>query len=256
MHCLMNQSRIVLIAVSVALAITSSAALAADPQVGLGAPTYSGSGCPEGSVSYSLSPDASALSLIYDRYVAEAGGSTRVVAAAKGCMLSIPLRIPRGYMISEFTVDHRGFSSIPEGGSGTLLSTLNFTGKALKGFPVSTQVKSFRGPATDGDYQLTHRHSRTYSSSCGGTASVQLWTSLLVNTNRAQESAMLALDTDDVASQTFKYRLVRCRPLVPPGRLPTAGNNCLNHMDVINLTVRIPASRRILKARDWQKSHC
>ena len=41
----------------------------------LGNPEYGGSGCPGGSASVALSPDQSAISILFDQYVVEAGGA-------------------------------------------------------------------------------------------------------------------------------------------------------------------------------------
>ena len=40
----------------------------------LGVPGYGGNGCPSGSASVTLSPDQKSLSVLFDQYMAEAGG--------------------------------------------------------------------------------------------------------------------------------------------------------------------------------------
>src|SRR3982750_1792818 len=44
--------------------------------ISLGQPGYGGTGCPGGSVSATLSPDAKSLSILFDQYQVEAGGDT------------------------------------------------------------------------------------------------------------------------------------------------------------------------------------
>ena len=77
--------------------LRSPLARAEEPEVQIGSPAYQGSGCPEGSVSATLSPDATALSLIFDRYTVEAGrAASGVQQDRKQCSLQIPMTIPRG----------------------------------------------------------------------------------------------------------------------------------------------------------------
>src|SRR4051812_3639288 len=49
-----------------------------DPVPGLSmqTPTYSGAGCPQGSVSAALSPDSRELSILFDNYIVRAGGAS------------------------------------------------------------------------------------------------------------------------------------------------------------------------------------
>lgn len=44
--------------------------------ISLGEPGYGGTGCPSGTVSVTLSPDAKSLSLLFDEYVVSVGGET------------------------------------------------------------------------------------------------------------------------------------------------------------------------------------
>ena len=54
----------------------SFATFAYADDISLGQPGYGGSGCPDASVSATLSPDAKSLSLLFDAYQVEAGGVT------------------------------------------------------------------------------------------------------------------------------------------------------------------------------------
>ncbi|MBS1133180.1 MAG: hypothetical protein H6R02_321, partial [Burkholderiaceae bacterium] len=55
--------------------LLSTPVFAAD-DISLGEPGYGGTGCPAGSVSVTLSPDAKSLSLLFDQYVVSVGGDT------------------------------------------------------------------------------------------------------------------------------------------------------------------------------------
>ena len=120
----------------------------------LGYPSHAGNGCPIGTASASLSPDGSSLTLLFDQYVAQAGGETRLLLDRKTCNISIPVVVPEGYSVSILTVDYRGFVSIPYGGSGRFSAEYFFAGS--RGPLVS---KNFLSGA-EGDYTISNKFPR------------------------------------------------------------------------------------------------
>jgi hypothetical protein len=87
--------------------------------VTLGLPGYGGTGCPQGSVSATLSPDGTTLAILFDEYIVEAGGDTGVPFGRKSCNVSIPVHVPQGISISIISVDYRGFNFLPAGARST-----------------------------------------------------------------------------------------------------------------------------------------
>ncbi|WEZ85855.1 DUF4360 domain-containing protein (plasmid) [Rhizobium sp. 32-5/1] len=83
--------------------------------ISLGIPGYGGSGCPSNSVSATLSPDAKALSLLFDEYIVQAGGETGKSFDRKTCNVAIPVHVPQGRSVSVLAVDYRGFNQPPRG---------------------------------------------------------------------------------------------------------------------------------------------
>ena len=72
----------------------ASLAFAQDPNdISLGEPGYGGNGCPAGSVSATLSPDAKSLSMLFDSYIVEAGGETGRSFDRKSCTIAIPVSV-------------------------------------------------------------------------------------------------------------------------------------------------------------------
>src|SRR5262249_52788568 len=57
----------------------------------LGIPSYGGTGCPAGTASVTLSPDAKALSILFDTYVAEVGGTSGKTLDRKSCNVAVPV---------------------------------------------------------------------------------------------------------------------------------------------------------------------
>src|SRR3954467_15421199 len=89
--------------------------LAHADDISLGGPGYGGTGCPSGSVSTTLSPDAKSLSLLFDSYQTEAGGDTGKTFDRKSCNIAIPVHVPQGLSISVLAVDYRGYNNLPLG---------------------------------------------------------------------------------------------------------------------------------------------
>jgi len=59
--------------------------------------TYSGTGCPDGTVSLVFSDDRSTLTLIFDTYIATLGPGVSISESRKYCQLYIDIRYPGGF---------------------------------------------------------------------------------------------------------------------------------------------------------------
>lgn len=191
---------------SMILVTMSLNALADD--ISIGHPDYGGNGCPGGTVSTTLSPDQKSLSVLFDQYIAEAGGGTGKSLDRKSCNVAVPVHIPQGYSIAIFQVDYRGFRSIPFGGSGQFRVEYFFAGAQgpLLG-------RSFRG-GEEGDYLLTHNlvASALVWSPCGANTNLRINSSVLARTNRQMDTALTTVDTIDVKSGlVFNIQWRRCR---------------------------------------------
>ena len=95
-----------------AIALVTSTAAFAD-SIQLGNPEYGGTGCPAGTASVSLSPDNSAISILFDQYVVEAGGAKAF--DRKNCNIAVPVHVPQGFSVSVIAIDYRGFVQLPAG---------------------------------------------------------------------------------------------------------------------------------------------
>jgi hypothetical protein len=101
-------------ALAIAVLVTNSQAKANEIRVE--APVYGGTGCPQGSASLSVTPDGSALGIIFSEYVTVAGGDTGRLFNRKACSLAIPVHVPAGFSMSLVRVDYQGFTEVPLGG--------------------------------------------------------------------------------------------------------------------------------------------
>lgn len=181
------------------LAATGLLALAAAPvaahadTIRLGIPGYGGSGCPDGSVSTTLSPDQRSLSLIFDQYEVSAGGETGRSFDRKSCNVAIPVHVPQGMSVSVLSVDYRGFNHLAPGASSQFNVEYFFAGGRGPSFR-----RSFFGPV-DADYTIHNplTVSAMVWSACGADVNLRTNSSMRVNTVGNRE-ALATVDTEDV----------------------------------------------------------
>lgn len=187
------------------LALGMSSAHAADG-VRLGQPSYGGTGCPGGSASVSLSPDASALSILFDSYVVEAGGRKRI--DRKNCNIAIPIQVPQGYSYSVVALDYRGFLDLPSGARAQLSVDYFLAGNG-RGVRTSKAFTS----RDNGEYFKTDKLGleAVVWSDCGASTILRSNTSLLAQTNARGEQAMATVDSVDVqAGVIYQLQWKRC----------------------------------------------
>jgi hypothetical protein len=177
----------------------SGAAHAED--ITLGEPGYGGTGCPGGSVSATLSPDATSLSLLFDQYLVEAGGDTGKKFDRKSCNIAIPVHVPQGIAISILSIDYRGYNQFEAGSDSQFNVEYFFAG--AKG---PTFTKKFVGPK-DEDY-LIHNELTAQTivwSKCGADVNLRTNSSIRVNTKNNKQ-ALATVDSEDV-SAAIVYQL-------------------------------------------------
>jgi hypothetical protein len=175
--------------------------------ISLGIPGYGGSGCPSDSVSATLSPDAKALSLLFDEYIVQAGGETGKTLDRKTCNVAIPVHVPQGRSVSVLAVDYRGFNQLPKGARSQFSVEYFFAGTRGPAF-----AQTFRGPQEE-DYLITNDivADAMVWSACGEDVILRTNSSIRVNTVRGQE-AMATVDTQDVkAAIVYQLQWRTCK---------------------------------------------
>lgn len=194
------------IAALAAAGVLAAAGAASADDIRLGEPGYGGTGCPSGSVSTTLSPDQKSLSLIFDEYAVEAGGSTGRTFDRKSCNVAIPVHVPQGYSLSVLSVDYRGFNHLEGRSSSQFNVEYFFAGGRGPAFR-----RDFRGPL-DSDYliQNTITAEGVVWSACGADVNLRTNSSMRVN-SVGRAPAMATVDSEDV-SAALVYHLAwrRC----------------------------------------------
>jgi hypothetical protein len=188
-------------------ALTTTSAFA-QSGITLGNPAYGGTGCPAGTASVTLSPDARALSILFDQYVAEAGSFTGRRIDRKSCNIAIPVNLPQGYSVSVLEVDYRGFNSIPTGGRTQFNVEYFFAGQSG---PRYSKVFTDRN---NGDYTLTNTliASAIVWSPCGAQVNLRTNSSIMATANTRNEQTMITVDSQDVTAgilYTLQWRSCR-----------------------------------------------
>jgi hypothetical protein len=183
-----------LIVVAVAIPLLSQTAKA--DRLRLGIPGYGGTGCPGGSASVTVSPDDTALSVLFDSYVAEAGFTTGRTIDRKSCNLTIPVHVPQGYSVAVFHVDYRGFNAIPNGAQSRFNAEYFWAGSRGP-----TMTKTFYGPVNQNYILSNDLLARTLVwAPCGASVNLRINSSLLAQTNSRNDQTMATVDSADLTS--------------------------------------------------------
>ncbi len=174
--------------------------------ISLGTPGYGGTGCPTDSVSATLSPDAKSLSLLFNEYQINVGGTSGMSFNRKSCNIAIPVHVPQGLSVSILKIDYRGFNFLPAGASSQFNVEYFFAGSQGPTFR-----KNFLGPINT-DY-LIHNDlsvSAIVWSPCGQDVNLRTNSSIRLNTVRNQE-ALTTVDSEDVnAAIIFQLQWRQC----------------------------------------------
>ena len=162
----------------------------------LGNPEYGGTGCPAGSASAVLSPSEDTVSILFDNYVAEAGGQTGRRFDRKACAIGVPVQVPQGFSVAVFAVDYRGANIIPAGGMNRFNAEYFWAG--VRGPTIS---RTFTGPSNQ-DFTVTDNLIATTLvwAPCGQSVTLRINSSMMTQTNRNNEQAMGIVDSADVSS--------------------------------------------------------
>jgi hypothetical protein len=190
-----------LLAIAAILAAGAFANAAQADDIALGIPGYAGTGCPDGTASVTLSDDAKSLSILFDQFVAEAGGTTNKSFDRKVCNVAIPVHVPQGLSVSVLAIDYRGYNNIPQGANTQFNVEYFFAG--VRG---PTFSKTFQGPIDD-VYDIPNQltaQSLVWSK-CGADVILRTNPSIRVTTKQNKE-AYASVDSEDV-NATLVYTL-------------------------------------------------
>lgn len=177
----------------------------------MGLPEYAGTGCPNGSISATLSPDNRTLSVIFDNFSTEAMPAS---VDRKNCRLKIPVKVSPGFQVAIVKSDVRGFTSLPENSKTVVRTTHHISivqGAAEKQVDKKpfTRVTTFTGPMDDEIYIGQHIESEQIWSPCGASFRLNIGTMVTVSNEKSNDLAMAVVDSIDLQTEdkAMKYHL-------------------------------------------------
>ncbi|MEI6805981.1 MAG: DUF4360 domain-containing protein [Myxococcaceae bacterium] len=188
---------------SLAIAVLSLPSFA--DNVHLGYPAYNGTGCPNGTASVALSPDATSLSILFNQFMVEAGGNTGRTVDRKNCDIAVPVHVPQGLSVSVINIDYRGFNSLPAGAMSQFNASYFFAGTTGPSYS-----KTFSG-AQNENYILRNNLIATAMvwSPCGADVNLRAATSMFVRSTGAD--AFSTVDSADLhAGLIYSLQWRRC----------------------------------------------
>jgi hypothetical protein len=193
------------------LTTTLVSSLAFSDSIQIGAITTAGTGCPNGTVASSVSPDNSAISLLFDAYTLRvaavpANQGQRGQMAQADCQIMVPITLPPDTMILLNSLDYRGFASLPA------QAEMNFTTR--DGFKFDNnhhEDQQDRANKIQGVFQDVFTYSRNRPekmwSKCGGIAYLTSKSRLQISSRNPSEEAIASIDSID-ATLGVKFNLI------------------------------------------------
>jgi hypothetical protein len=113
--------------------------------VAIASVTYSGDGCPAGSVVVTLSPDGEAFTVAFSQLYAAVGAGVAPEDAAHRCKLHLKLTVPPGWSYALASVDYRGYVTLEPGLTATRQSRYHISGES----PENTVGSTWTGAVDD-----------------------------------------------------------------------------------------------------------
>lgn len=187
----------------------------APPAVQLAQPEISGSGCPEGTATATLTADQQNLTVIFDNYIARAGGGERTGSAA--CRMRIPFNVPQGYRVQVVRLDYYGFASLTERSIATFNGSLRFISspKTETERPYTSLTaqygKAFVGPLDEPIQMTTLLRGSPFTSPCGGNFTLEATSQLRVRAATPFDDVQIGIDSLDLPQPSlFVLKWQRC----------------------------------------------
>jgi len=101
---------------------------APDPkQIQIDKATFSGNGCPQGSVSTNISPDRTVITFGFDKFQTYIGPGIPRSENSKNCALHLTLKYPGGFQFSVVESTYHGYALAEKGITGNFYSTYFFS---------------------------------------------------------------------------------------------------------------------------------
>ncbi|KAK0612404.1 hypothetical protein B0T17DRAFT_593403 [Bombardia bombarda] len=178
-----------------------------DPsQIQVVSASFSGNGCPQGSVSTSISPDKTVITFGFDRFQTYIGPGYSPTDKTKNCQLHLNLKYPGGFQFSVVESTYHGYAQLEKGITGTFYSTYYFSQDAAA---TTTTQTSIAGGGIWANGQVYTKADKIPTASyiyspCGASGILNVNNRIALTTTNA---TALGEITDDDATVAFTQQL-------------------------------------------------
>ncbi|KAI9141959.1 secreted protein [Paraphysoderma sedebokerense] len=157
--------------------------------------TYAGSGCPKDTARASFNDERTAVTVLFDQYVASAGPGIPMSENRKNCQLNVKVHIPRGYQYSVATVDYRGFVQLDPTVTALQRSAYYFAGELRE----AVKQAPFYGPVEkDYVFRDTFDFQSMVWSSCTESTTMNINSQIRIDNSRdRKKSGTMTTDSID-----------------------------------------------------------
>ena len=169
-----------------------------------------GNSCPAGTYSIVVTPDGGTLTVLFDAFLVQAGGSPDASIDRKICRLHIPLQLPPDTSVGVYKVDYRGYASLAQRQQFELTVVYGFN---------SNRDHSYRRQIR-GQHDDDFTFSQTIGAGlmrrvgCGEDAALDVEATIALNTNGQPGQALAAFDSLDGVPKgglVYYFNYSRCR---------------------------------------------
>lgn len=167
---------------------------------------FSGSGCPQGSVSTSISPDKTVITFGFDRFQVFIGPGTNILDRTKNCQLHLTLKYPSGFQFAVLDSTYHGYAQLEKGVTGNFYSTYYFSQDAAATTTTSTSIQG-GGVWEYGQVYTKNDKIPTASyiwAPCGAQGMLNINNRISLTSTNASASGLI---TDDDATFAFTQQL-------------------------------------------------
>ncbi|KAH7316851.1 hypothetical protein B0I35DRAFT_409994 [Stachybotrys elegans] len=167
---------------------------------------WSGNGCPQGTVSTSISSDRTVVTFGFDAFQTYIGPGLPVTERSKNCQLHLTLAYPGGFQFAVVESTYHGYAILEKGVTGTFYSTYYFSQDAGSTTTTRTTITG-GGVWAQGQVYTKQDQIPTASviwSPCGATGNLNINNRIgLTSTNASAYGSI----TDDDATVAFTQQM-------------------------------------------------
>ncbi|KAK4243441.1 hypothetical protein C7999DRAFT_36220 [Corynascus novoguineensis] len=168
--------------------------------------SFSGNGCPQGTVSTSISPDKTVITFGFDAFQTYIGPGISPAERSKNCQLHLNLKYPSGFQFAVLESTYHGYAQLEEGVTGTFYSTYYFSQDA----PATTTTQtSITGGGLWADGQVYTKADQIPTASyifspCGANGILNINNRIALSSSNSSAFGMI---TDDDATYALTQQI-------------------------------------------------